>query len=141
MTTTEQRRAQWIAALRSGEYEQGKERLRDSLGEDDQYCCMGVLVDLFDEGGWQCSADGDYYPTGEDGDPDREAFPSLMMCDKVGLIRELSASPDGHIRPGVMQLASLNDHLGYTFEQIADDLEQHPERFFGDAVDTGSITC
>jgi hypothetical protein len=35
-------RAQWCAALRSGEYQQGRQSLRDG----DAYCCLGVLCDL-----------------------------------------------------------------------------------------------
>lgn len=34
----------WLTALRSGEYEQGRETLR-SL--DNKFCCMGVLCDLY----------------------------------------------------------------------------------------------
>jgi uncharacterized protein YeaC (DUF1315 family) len=33
----------WIAALRSGKYEQGSEKLRSVSG----YCCLGVLCDLY----------------------------------------------------------------------------------------------
>jgi hypothetical protein len=33
----------WIAALRSGKYEQSSERLRSVSG----YCCLGVLCDLY----------------------------------------------------------------------------------------------
>lgn len=36
---TEEQLDQWIAALRSGEYEQGKGTLRTSSG---YYCCLGV---------------------------------------------------------------------------------------------------
>jgi hypothetical protein len=32
----------WLVALRSGDYKQTKERLRD----DDGYCCLGVLCDI-----------------------------------------------------------------------------------------------
>ena len=35
-------KAQWLAALRSGEYEQGKMVLSNS----GQYCCLGVLCEL-----------------------------------------------------------------------------------------------
>ena len=34
----------WIAALRSGEYVQGKKVLRNGK---DEFCCLGVLCDLF----------------------------------------------------------------------------------------------
>ena len=33
---------QWIAALRSGEYQQGRERLKDG----DNFCCLGVACDI-----------------------------------------------------------------------------------------------
>ena len=33
---------QWVEALRSGEYKQGKDYLR----RDGEYCCLGVLCDL-----------------------------------------------------------------------------------------------
>jgi hypothetical protein len=36
-------KALWLAALRSGEYAQGSQRLRHS---DDTFCCLGVLCDL-----------------------------------------------------------------------------------------------
>lgn len=35
---------QWVAALRSGEYEQGFGVLREA---ENKYCCLGVLTDLF----------------------------------------------------------------------------------------------
>ena len=36
-------KAKWLAALRSGEYEQTRETLRNSKG----FCCLGVLTDLY----------------------------------------------------------------------------------------------
>jgi hypothetical protein len=35
-------KAQWVAALRSGEYKQGTNYLR----KEDRFCCLGVLCDL-----------------------------------------------------------------------------------------------
>jgi hypothetical protein len=35
-------KAKWVAALRSGEYRQGKHMLRDG----DRYCCLGVLCSI-----------------------------------------------------------------------------------------------
>lgn len=34
---------QWVAALRSGKYKQGRHLLRS---RDEKYCCLGVLCDL-----------------------------------------------------------------------------------------------
>jgi hypothetical protein len=37
-------KAMWLDALRSGEYRQGQGVLRS---EDNEYCCLGVLCDLY----------------------------------------------------------------------------------------------
>jgi hypothetical protein len=44
----------WTHALRSGEYKQGKRFLRSS---SDEYCCLGVICDLYDPEAWEY---GDY---------------------------------------------------------------------------------
>lgn len=38
-------KADWLAALRSGEYKQGIGRLR----QDGKFCCLGVLCDLYNK--------------------------------------------------------------------------------------------
>ena len=38
---------QWVEALRSGKYEQGIGVLRRHNDGEDQYCCLGVLCDLY----------------------------------------------------------------------------------------------
>lgn len=38
---------QWVEALRSGKYEQGTCALRKHNFGQDQYCCLGVLCDLY----------------------------------------------------------------------------------------------
>lgn len=37
---------QWVAALRSGDYVQGRGRLATINGDEVQYCCLGVLCEL-----------------------------------------------------------------------------------------------
>ena len=37
----------WIAALRSGDYIQGSGALRRQTDEADEFCCFGVLCDLY----------------------------------------------------------------------------------------------
>lgn len=52
----------WIAALRSGEYDQATGFLRT---QEDQYCCLGVLCDLYAKEGlgeWKCDEDNEDYP-------------------------------------------------------------------------------
>lgn len=36
----------WIAALRSGEYKQGRDALVQKTGKGLRYCCLGVLCDI-----------------------------------------------------------------------------------------------
>ena len=43
----------WLDALRSGEYEQGRDRLRI----EDTFCCLGVACDLIEPLGWDYDDD------------------------------------------------------------------------------------
>ena len=43
-------KARWIAALRSGNYQQGAGTLRSA---SDRYCCLGVLADIIAPNEWQ----------------------------------------------------------------------------------------
>ena len=47
-------KAKWLKALRSGRYKQGRGALRD---ENNCYCCLGVLGDIFDPSKWSTYAD------------------------------------------------------------------------------------
>lgn len=47
----------WLAALESGDYEQGKAGLRYK----DKFCCLGVACDLFFEGETRVSFNNTYY--------------------------------------------------------------------------------
>lgn len=75
----------WIKALRSGEYQQTKGRLK----RDDGFCCLGVLCDVYDPSGWvndQPKRDynrGDYYYDYEINNSLREAsvIPKEMEKD------------------------------------------------------------
>jgi hypothetical protein len=47
----------WVAALRSGDYEQGK----DTLKSDNKFCCLGVLLDIHDSECWDRKIECDKY--------------------------------------------------------------------------------
>lgn len=51
-------KTKWVEALRSGEYTQGKHRLRT---KDNDFCCLGVLCDIVDPSGWEMSVLSDCY--------------------------------------------------------------------------------
>ncbi len=93
----------WIAALRSGEYEQAKGSLYDGTG----YCCLGVL----------CRIAGESV-----GAPNRRMYPKEEFALSVGLVDEQGTLPQRGPR-GIGCLANLNDE-GFSFEKIADIIEE-----------------
>lgn len=141
-------KARWLAALRSGHYQQGYGRLRTRYTDDrpDEFCCLGVLTDLAvgeGVGAWGESvaslaegqvlkvpfmpgrfANGEdlYGETGMlDDDVIRWAFdvpPDVRHTDVLAL-------RNPHIDHGTwgQSLGALND-TGADFEQIAGHIEQ-----------------
>ena len=133
-------RARWTAALRSGEYEQGRSVLR----HNDLFCCLGVLCDLAvkasvivahkgGNGVWFYGRD-----LAADAPPDAdwtewdETLPDQVM-EWAGITpTDIGAStgvprvvvvPDDGDRPEDIGLASLNDDYKWTFAQIADAID------------------
>lgn len=121
-------KAQWVAALRSGEYDQGHGALKvEWYGVKDQkpsYCCLGVLCDLIDPNGWE-----DNLWVHADADPvHNQGYSSSYALLPFSLVGKVGFTEDGEL-PGVtdrsgfrVTLASLND-AGFTFSQIADIVE------------------
>jgi hypothetical protein len=52
---TEQQRNDWLAALRSGKYHQGRHQLRNCVNPP-RFCCLGVLADVINPGVWDAHA-------------------------------------------------------------------------------------
>lgn len=111
MKSRKELRAEWLAALRSGEYKQAQGHLK----EDGGYCCLGVLCEIagiMDDDG--CAVYGVYSDT----------FTSLPFefAEYMGMARDGAAAD----RDGVKFLPSLiclNDDRQMSFEQIADAIE------------------
>lgn len=114
----------WVEALRSGEYAQGK----CSLRTDDEFCCLGVLSDLY------CKATG-YSPSVKiahrDG-PTGALAKQYSYFDIVGTLPEAVADWAGlqdNPRPrtilisGKRTLAAANDS-GVSFETIASIIDR-----------------
>lgn len=122
-------KADWLTALRSGDYKQTQGCLRDDTG----YCCLGVLTDL-----WVKGSSVEWHP---------KPFGTAFSIATPGWGAESSVTPRGVMswsdltnstgstllgththRDGVSQeefyvtLSDLNDN-GFTFEQIADVIE------------------
>jgi hypothetical protein len=109
-------KAKWVAALRSGEYKQGKVCLRQV---DGGFCCLGVLTDLavrVGVGAWKPPVDNAYFFDCDSG----------MLPEKVsewaGFVYPARMGGEVIIDGIVDMLAGHNDD-GKTFAQIADAIE------------------
>lgn len=119
--------SQWVAALESGQYQQGKRVLRTS---DDTYCCLGVLCDLAvkaDLAKWE-NISGDWVIM-----PKNETFVTAYGADTAtGLlprfVREWAKldtdNPSVRTSSSERTLTQLNDTYDYSFAQIADAIKE-----------------
>lgn len=110
----------WVAALRSGEYNQGQGCLRN---DDDSYCCLGVLCDLYakeqNNHYWRID-ECDHMMYNFDG---RLQFPPPSVWKDWAEL-EIDDPFVPYEDSKLLQLSSLNDD-GLTFEQIADLIEEN----------------
>lgn len=98
-------KARWVAALCSGDYEQGVGHLR----LDDRYCCLGVLADIVDPQGWRPD---ELNPT-----LSRHRGNSVYPDYSVGYACGLGQQEE-------IDLSTMNDG-GKTFIEIADYIEEN----------------
>lgn len=99
----------WLTALRSGDYQQGQGYLR----QGDQYCCLGVLCDLYGKAvGPEWEEDHRY---------DAQQVHS-MHCVDTTLPIQVQRWAD-LMSPNPLDLAALNDD-GSTFEELANIIER-----------------
>jgi hypothetical protein len=119
----------WIKALRSGEYKQCRDKLKDPT--TGSYCCLGVLAEV------TAKIQGTDYDRYRDGDnsflPNRflieEVFRDKQLLDRSGVfdnpwevnVREEKKGET----PGKTTLYQLNDAFEYTFDEIADVIERY----------------
>ena len=98
-------KAQWLTALRSGDYQQGQGYLR----QGDQYCCLGVLCDLYGKAvgpEWKAGLGGVYVMHGRE----------TALPFKVQEWARIAS-------PNPLDLAAMNDS-GSTFEELANIIEE-----------------
>lgn len=116
----------WVAALRDKErYTQTRRKLRDENG----FCCLGVLCDLYlSENGreWERSCGGGY-----EIEEKTEFLPHSVQDwaefeQPIQIVRLPSEDTDceGSNTFVTWNLVELNDNLKYSFEQIADLIEE-----------------
>lgn len=108
-------RARWVAALRSGEYAQGRGSLRDG----NQYCCLGVLCDLAVKDGviGEPTLFGLRYYYGECGDSELLPFEVIQWAE----LEEADPTVNG------ISLTVRNDSFEdpWNFNRLADLIEKH----------------
>ena len=120
----------WVSALRSGKYFQATGALRN----EDGFCCLGVLCDVYDSDKWVEPIP----PLDEDEDDDgkwiyadegtnymyeqTEVLP-IHIARIAGLEHQNPEVPYG-VDGTMTQLAVINDN-GATFAEIADLIETH----------------
>jgi len=128
----------WVKALRSGDYQQGKESLcREEVSGDYKYCCLGVACDILTEDDWveyPILTEDDWveYPSKtlwtigkyEEfdipdsidkhgwGSTETTSFPSFETLKKMGLNADYA-----------QELAECNDR-GWSFKRIANKIEK-----------------
>ena len=116
----------WVAALRSGEYEQGKRALHPTKNT---YCCLGVACELYRQangGTWQWYSDKGVFLDGLSILPTHSILP-IRVIKWLGLKSTIGSYPKGNGR--YESLAAQNDS-GVTFNEIADVIESEPEGLF-----------
>ncbi len=99
----------WVDALRSGEYDQARQKLRvkKEIGRKFGYCCLGVLCDIHPEIRWDGDGWAEYKEVSE-----VSILPTNFLED-IGL--EWKEMTD---------LTHMNDN-GYSFDKIADYIEEN----------------
>jgi hypothetical protein len=107
----------WIEELRSGNYVQGKFKLKSNEG----YCCLGVLCELYlkenpKKENWKYNKIVDAYTIFNEYD---------YLPEEVQKWAEIK-SDDAYLSPGV-SLSILNDRLDYDFNRIAQIIENEKE--------------
>lgn len=91
----------WIDALTSGKYTQGKELLCNGKS----HCCLGVLANIVDPSKWTIGVTNFDY---DFGDCNGYAFPTDKWLINIGLSNEIAS-----------HLARMNDK-GCSFKEIAE---------------------
>lgn len=128
----------WAAALRSGEYKQGRDSLRMKSEQGAlHFCCLGVLCDLVAKenpavvwrDGWHAMSVVELRDPAQNYKPEERANMLQVppaICDIVGM---RSGDPIVDIDAAVPHsLSSLNDTCNYSFTDIADVIDEHWEK-------------
>lgn len=95
-------KTKWLEALRSEKYQQGTQQLR----RGDNFCCLGVLCDISEEGEWES----------------HDSFHTYMNC--ITYLPTLVRMRAGLNSKQETELAKMNDG-GSSFKDIAKYIEEN----------------
>ncbi len=119
----------WLKALRSGKYNQAKNRLKCNQG----FCCLGVLMNTYNSNGW-VEANGDmYHKSNKFGYHD--SYNGIVNHDEGDELYGV-ASQDAELTSETLSifdisddeqchLIKMNDTKGNNFNEIADWIEEN----------------
>lgn len=114
---TKKQKQEWIEALRSGKYKQGRSQLKRTEGSCEQFCCLGVLGDIND-------VLVPCYGV-------RESLPVGKVSDNAGVLSTRTKSFDYQplFLPNEVQekLYQLNDRDKWPFDKIATYIDENVE--------------
>ena len=112
----------WVAALRSGKYEQGRRTLRSI---ENKYCCLGVLCDLYVKANpsavWKLA--GTYYEIHSNGG----VLPENVIA-WAGVKNSVGGTFISPNESEPISFIDANDILMYNFNQIADLIEKYADQ-------------
>lgn len=117
-------KAEWVAALRSGNYYQVHGQLAVRQGNSHSFCCLGVLCDILHRKGMIDRVErvehqevSIYYDAGHG----KEG--SILPNGVPELVGLSTTSPAAKVNGRKELLIDLNDRDGWSFSQIADIIE------------------
>lgn len=114
-------KSQWVSALRSGEYEQGRGRLE----RDGKFCCLGVLCDLAVKAGVAKRVDDVHLLDGGVGFASLgNPMDSSAATPPWAVMRWARIGSDPLPALTIRELVNMNDIQELSFEQIADIIER-----------------
>lgn len=115
----------WVAALRSGEYKQGKGRLRRPLpGSEFEFCCLGVLCDLHAKETRQGEWLNGGYKVPDFGSSSAYTLPPIEVYRWAGIGVQVDMHDTLFLIDGLRAGLDTHNDSGATFEQIAKAIEE-----------------
>jgi hypothetical protein len=117
----------WVAALRSGKYQQAQAHLRT----EDGFCCLGVLCDIYGKDLWRFEDHVDHDEEDDESDPlvrkwkydATDAYPESTVLPRPVMDWAGLDQPNPIIGLSGNTLAAANDK-GASFDELAKIIEE-----------------